>query len=98
MLKASTGAGFKRLRPPRNNLTDSPFMWAAPPLDVAELQDLKRRLLRGQPTRTLKLYEVYNGPCTRAKTAKLARRAMEDMQRMGMACMAHGGQWTVYAS
>ena len=26
MLKASTGAGFKRLRPPRNNLTDSPFI------------------------------------------------------------------------
>ena len=97
MLKASTGAGFKRLRPPRNNLTDSPFMWTAPPLDGAELQDLRRRLLRGNLTRTLKLYEVYNGPCTRARTARLARLAMEDMQRMGMAYATHGGQWTVYA-
>jgi hypothetical protein len=68
------------------------------PLKTSELIELHRKLLKGQQEREIRLSDIYNGPSTRAKLAEIARRAIDDMVRMGMAKkLRQKNRWCVHA-
>ena len=62
------------------------------PLSKTELADLEHRMRKLGRTE-FKLYEIYNGPSTRASTADIAMKAVDDLVAAGRVMQLEKNRW-----